>query len=155
MHKIVAVTFEKNTDLMRRALLTFGNYSVHHGYSTSLRAHRYTLGNKPSFYGELANNGESINKNILKSFLKQINTDSDINTQLNTLIDTYVITNKTIEEKTISEIIKDKSLLNYMQNNLYCIGDNEIKSYALDRQKTMGAHSYKEIANHIPVIEIL
>lgn len=155
MHKVVAVTFEKHTDLMRRALLTFGNYSVHHGYSTSLGAHRYTLGNKPSFYGELANNGESINKDILKSFLKQINTDSDINTQLNTLIDTYVITNKTIEEKTISEIIKDESLLNYMQFNLYCIGDNEIKSYALDRQKTMGAHSYKEIVNHIPVIEIL
>lgn len=154
IHKIITETLEKNTDLTRRALLTFGDYSIHHGYSTTLGAHRYTLGNKSIFYGELANNGDSIRKKILKDFLKQINTDSDINLQLNRLIDNYVIANKTIEEETISKIIKDKDLLNYMQYNLYCIGDNN-QSYALNRQKTMGEHSYKKVVNQLTVIETL
>lgn len=157
IYEVVSETLEKNTDLMRRALLTFGNYSIHHGYSTSLGAHRYTLGNTQSFYGDLANNGDNIIKNILISFLREVNLESSINvnTKLETLINQYAIRNNTLEEETISKIIKNESLLKYMNYKLFCISNDKIKSYALDRQKTMGEHSYEEITHHEPVIETL
>ena len=42
-----------------------------------------------------------------------------------------------------------------MNLKLFCVSKDNKNSYALDRQKIMGTHSYKKIAKYIPAIEVL
>lgn len=153
LKQIVALTFENPRDILRRALLTFGHYYLWHGYTTSLRAHRYTLGGDPKFYGDILNNAKDEQKSLpLQNFLiaamtkvEQITAD-DIENFLISCIDDFVVNNSNIYEVVRSRLVKDDDLMSKMNSKLFCIGDDKKFAYVLLKgERVMGKHSYMTV----------
>lgn len=148
---IVKNTFEKNTDLMRRALLTFGHYYIWHGLSDTLNSHRYSLGNTSSFYGDILNNGEEGKKSAIINFLQKAMDDIDLineNTIISWLtsqIEEFVPSENSRDERTREKLIKDASYINSMRSKLFSFSYDGNNSYALINQNVTGEHSYKII----------
>lgn len=145
--------FERPTDLLRRTLLTFGDYYVWHGHTSSLQAHRYTLGSDAKFYGELANGDDLDKKQVVISFIKKsllgIEKDAPdaIQIWMHRQIDNFESRGSTIFDRTRYSLIKDTELHNFMNNKLFCISYDEKSSYVLKSQKVTAEDTYREIIN--------
>lgn len=149
--ELLELTYEHPTDLMRRALLTFGNYFKWNGKPTNMNVTRYSLGKKPNFFDSILNNGDQSRRLLLIEFLQKAMFDiTDINeTNLsawyNTRISEFKPNENSIIERTKSVLIIDESFLNSMQNKLFCISDDDRSSYALYGRNITSKKSYKAI----------
>ena len=147
---IVEHSFEDHSNLMRRALLTFGFYDTWHGNTTSLSSYRYSLGNSPQYYGEIANDFDhEFHITILKYLyavqqLQPLSKDM-LNEWMESKISEYECTNEDIYNKVRCKLIKNKELINAMEQNFYCVSYDETKAYILYKQKVTGKNSYKQI----------
>ncbi|NIJ45145.1 hypothetical protein FHR24_001584 [Wenyingzhuangia heitensis] len=147
---IVESSFEKNSDLMRRSLLTFGHYYQWNGHTTSLQSHRYTLGNHPEFYGAIANNYENEHQGILLEFLDKAKNIQNIsmvtlNDWMQSTIDNFTSIDSGIYEKTRYLLISEKNMISEMGKKLFCVSYDKEKSYILFQQKVTRDNSYREL----------
>lgn len=148
--EIVKLSFDNHSDLMRRALFTFGFYDKHHGYTTSLSSDRYSLGNSPQYYGEIANDFNYDFQNTIFKYLiaaqklKKISL-SEIKRWMQDIVYEYKCSDDDIYQKIRCKLIKKKKLLNAMTGNFYCVSYDESRAYILYKQKVTGERSYKKI----------
>lgn len=151
--KIIRLTFEQHSDLMRRALLTFGNYYVWHGQTVTLESHRYSLGNTAKFYGNIANHGEQTKRLCLIKFLQKAIqevddlTEASISNWLTSQTEGFEEKDNSIYEKTRGALIADDNFMTKMRDKLFCVSYDENKSYALSGTKSIGEHSSRVIIN--------
>lgn len=147
---IVENSFENHSNLMRRALLTFGFYDTWHGNTTSLSSHRYTLGGSPQYYGEIANDfDKEVYKTIL-TYLQAVQklepfSKEMLSEWMESKISQYECANEDIYNIVRCKLIKDIELLNTMENNFYCVSYDKTKAYILCKQKVTRNDSYKQI----------
>jgi hypothetical protein len=104
--------FDNPTDLLRRALLTKGDYTVWEGYSTSLKRNRFSFINRDKSWKEqLSSNNKELYKSLIKDFGDRKKTNNKLTTDdiLNQII-TDFLNNKT-EKNWIYYFVKEESLL--------------------------------------------
>jgi len=106
--------FDNPTDLLRRALLTKGDYTIWVGYSKPLQRNKYSFINEEKGWKEqLSPNNHRIGiyKSLIKDFgdRKKINNTLTTDDILNQII-TDFLNNKT-EEDWVYHIVKDESIL--------------------------------------------
>lgn len=149
---LIKLTFEKPTDLLRRSLLTFGNYYRWHGDTGSLNSSRYSLGSSPRFFGEIANNRFDIEKanhliDFIKNGINEIDEVNEVNlTQwMNNSIASFNSVEANIWDATRAKLISDDAIITSMTQKLFCVSYDEKKSYSLVREKVMSDESYKQI----------
>lgn len=149
--KIVKLSFEKPTDLLRRALLTFGHYYVNDGNSTNLRAWRYCLGEKSSFFNEIFRKEKNEQqKNTLIQFIKDTTSIEEINEKqlnifYNNCINNYENDKKDIWGITVSKIINDQYLIKKMSQKRFCVTWDEKKSFGLTQKRVTNNTTWFEI----------
>lgn len=68
--------FKNPSDLLRRALLTFGNYTIWDGYSPSLEMHRYNFGFEIKHWREIISNQNT--KGTVSKFIRQFESDNEL-----------------------------------------------------------------------------
>ena len=150
---IVKYTFEKHNDLMRKALLTFGNYYIRDGDTPTLAARRYSLGNTSRFYGDLLNNDEGDKSFVLMSFLQialhnfDLIEQNSIDFWYKTQIEKFNANEDSIFERTRNKMINSKGLIKSMSKKLFSVCYDESRSYALYSQNVTSENSYKKISN--------
>jgi uncharacterized protein with ParB-like and HNH nuclease domain len=150
---IVKYTFENHNDLMRKALLTFGNYYIWHGDTPTLAASRYSLGNNSVFYGDLLNNDDGDTKIILMMFLQKALHDFDLIEQnsidfwFKIQLEKFIPEEDSIFERTRNKLINSKSLINSMSKKLFSVCYDRSRSYALYSQNVTSDKSYKKISS--------
>ncbi len=153
--EIIVNTLEKPNDLMRRSLLTFGNYFCWDGNTPSLTASRHSFGSDSKFYREIAQNkhGED-KKEILIKFLMEligmelINKEAiekKLESTISSHLDNWNITHKVVSslDEAIIELIKDKKHWEYMKEKLFCITYDQNKIYTLKRKHVRNHDAYK------------
>ncbi|MGL2963853.1 DUF262 domain-containing protein [Flavobacterium sp. RSB2_4_14] len=152
LSSIILETLEKPDDNLRRALLTFGHYYQYDGYSTNIRAWRYSLGENGSFFNSIIKKEPNeVAPNVLFQFLTKANTTlqsvsrESIKYFYQTCIDEFQTSDTNIWVDTVSNFIKSEEFMTIMQNKRFCITEDESHSYALYRQKVMGSDSFKKI----------
>ena len=151
MKNLVKMTFNEPSDLMRRGLLTFGHYYLHDGNTPTLNSNRFCLGNSAAFYGKIANGNNLEESQILTDFLNVLNksmvevTVGEINRVLKDFIQNYEGEKNDIWERTRFEFIKNKDLMKYMTNKMFCISYDEQKSFILKKQKATSVGNYQEL----------
>lgn len=151
MRKIVSLTFEEPSDLMRRTLLTFGHYYKWHGHTYNLNAERYSLGEKSIFFGELANNIDDEKQSILLDFLSEILTQNfEVNKEkitewMENEVANYSNSETDIWEVTVNRLVSKKEYLSYMIRKLFCVIEDKTKSYAIQQQKVTSMDKVKLI----------
>jgi hypothetical protein len=149
---IVLQSLEEPNDNLRRSLLTFGHYFQYDGYSTNIKAWRYSLGENASIFNSIIkkDTNDEARKIVLlflsKAYtaLETISVES-IESFYQTCIDEFPTSNNNIWVSTVCELIKSDTFLKIMQQSRFCISEDETKSYALYQQKVMGESSYKRI----------
>ena len=150
MKKIVSNTFEKNSDLIRRTLLTFGDYYLWHGNTTSLEATRYSFGNSPKFYGDIGNSNDKEKKNaketiinFLKALMNLENIDTtSLDKYFNNCCEQYEENESSLWEKARYEFVKRNDLWSFMGNKMFCISYDKSKIYVLSQEKVTGNNTY-------------
>jgi len=119
--------FTKPTDLLRRALLTFGNYSIYDGYSPTLELSRYCFGNNIEDWRKIINedNRENASKNLLLFFEKEWKsfTQNDYEIKLNDLILDYS-KNNTISGNWKYYFVVYKEVFEYCWQKRACLGED-------------------------------
>jgi len=130
--------FDNPTDLVRRALLTKGDYLVYDGYSTSLEQHRFSFINEPNRWKQQLYSKEKtkLYKSLIKDFgnRKKVGnaTKDDI---LNQIITDFLAT-KT-EKDWIYYFVKEPKLLLYCGEKKICWNDNIEDIALLESTKVM------------------
>ncbi|MGI6291196.1 MAG: DUF262 domain-containing protein [Bacteroidales bacterium] len=150
MKKIVSNTFEKNSDLIRRTLLTFGDYYLWHGNTTSLEATRYSFVNSPKFYGDIGNSNDKEKKNaketiinFLKALMNLENIDTtSLDKYFNNCCEQYEENESSLWEKARYEFVKRNDLWSFMGNKMFCISYDKSKIYVLSQEKVTGNNTY-------------
>ncbi len=150
---IVELTLEKPTDLMRRAMLCFGNYFGWHGSTPSLEATRYTFGNDAAFYGRVIRDLNYPHRvNTVVSLLEHlisldINDSIDIELALNKIIvdKTFENEEKSVLDLAFEKLIKEKELWDYMSDKLFAHSYDKTKVFILRQQKVTGSNTYKQL----------
>ena len=136
------VLFENPTDLVRRALLTKGDYLVYDGYSTSLEQDRYSFIKEEKRWKEQLYSKEKtkLYKSLIKDFggRKKVEnaTKDDI---LNQIIADF-LTKKT-EKDWIYYFVKEPSLLSYCRDKKIC-WDEDIEYIALLEATKVMEHNW-------------
>lgn len=156
---IVENTINVSSDLLRRALLTFGNYCIWDGNTVTLEANRYSFGRDTDFYRKMVQDDTDqgrVRKEIIMSFLKiflfleEINEHS-IENKMNDVIKSCPNPDEdaTPWEIAMNIVIKDPKQLEYMKNKLIALTYDKTKVYALAQQKVTGDDTYREISNGV------
>jgi len=136
--------FENPNDLMRRAMLTIGDYAIWNGYSTSLEMERYNFGSDSKTwkaiidYPDLASTVVSFIKLFKR---KRKMTIDEYNQFFQEMIDECIQSNIIQDWRKIF-INKPKNLA-FCEDKRACIGDKEV--YLLQRIKVMNESSYKRV----------
>jgi len=130
--------FDSPTDLVRRALLTKGDYLVYDGYSTSLEQRRLSFINSETRWKEQLYSKEKtkLYKSLIKDFgnrKKAENTTKD--DVLNQIITDFLTTK--IEKDWIYYFVKEPSLLTYCREKKICWSDNVENIVLLQATKVM------------------
>jgi len=137
--------FDKPTDLVRRALLTKGDYKIRDGYSSSLGQVRYSFINEDERWKEQLSSNEKIKLyiSLIKDFgnRKKINNMTKTEDILNQII-TDFLNNKT-EKDWIYYFIKDGALLEYCKEKKICWSDNVESIVLLQSTKVMTNNWYR------------
>ncbi|MDR1587719.1 MAG: DUF262 domain-containing protein [Treponema sp.] len=128
--------FETPDDLLRRSLLTKGDYKIWDGYSTSLDANRYSfLGNKNSEWEDcfvkISNTLLVLSKNLIIDFIqrKEINPELGEKDVLNNIINDYIesCNNKNWQYY----FIKKPEILDYCKEKKVCFYSDDIEEIIL------------------------
>lgn len=139
---ILEFTIEKPKDLMLRALLTYGDYSLWNGTSPNLGGNKYSLGTDSNFFRIIMQDIsiERRERAVLKNFLSDIfskmqliNGDA-LDNFFNTRITTYEnksVSDSVLPSDAIYKLITDSSHLRNMSKKLYCISGNKEKVHIL------------------------
>ncbi|MDO9152769.1 MAG: DUF262 domain-containing protein [Paludibacter sp.] len=142
----------KQNDLMRRAMLCFGDYSGWHGSTPSLDANRYTLGNRPEYYKTIVQDKSNIERrNVVIRFLKELFSLSIIDEKNISNKYEEIIKLQTFEELDSSrkiafkELIINSELITFMSDKLFSESSEGEKIYALRNTKVTGSDSYRQI----------
>jgi uncharacterized protein with ParB-like and HNH nuclease domain len=126
--------FDNPTDLVRRALLTKGDYSVCDGYSTSLERKRYSFINEEKCWKEQLSSNEKIKlyKLLIDDFgtKKKVNNTLKKDDILNQIITDFL--NKKSEKDWIYYFVKEPTLLEYCKEKKICGKyENNVEDIAL------------------------
>lgn len=68
--------FSNPSDQLRRAILTYGDYTIWDGYSTSLEMHRYNFGHELKHWREIIINEST--KGTVSKFIRQFESDNEL-----------------------------------------------------------------------------
>lgn len=124
--------FDVPTDLLRRALLTKGDYSVWDGYSTALEQHRYSFINEEWRWKEQLTSIEKVKpyKSLIKDYGDRRKGNDSLKTDdlLNHIISDFLKNNP--EKNWIYYFIKESKLLTYCGHKKICWSE-DIKNIAL------------------------
>lgn len=114
--------FDVPTDLLRRALLTKGDYSVWDGYSTALEQHRYSFINEEWRWKEQLTSIEKVKpyKLLIKDYGDRRKENDSLKTDdlLNHIISDFL--NNNPEKNWIYYFIKESKLLSYCGHKKIC-----------------------------------
>jgi len=145
--------FNNPDDLLRRAILTKGDYLVHDGYSTSLENYRYSFINEESRWKSQLSSKERIKPyKLLIQDYNQRKTDNNTKEDVvNEIIKKYLDT--TTQKDWIYYFVKEPTLLSYCWEKKICWSD-DIESIALlQRTKAMDG-SWCYLKNKINLEEV-
>lgn len=124
--------FDGPTDLLRRALLTKGDYSVWDGYSTALEQHRYSFINEESRWKEQLTTQEKVKpyKSLIKDYGDRRKDNNSLKSDdiLKHIISDFL--NNNPEKNWIYYFIKESKLLSYCGHKKICWSE-DIKNIAL------------------------
>jgi len=140
--------FNTPNDLLRRALLTFGDYSIYHGYSPTLELSRYNFGSDSERWRRILK--EDYKENAIKQLLSFFENKESLvltleyDSQLLEIINDYPNKNKKIDW--MHYLIVHDELLKYCLQKNICIGNGE--TYLLLGEK---ATTYKDINELIKI----
>lgn len=120
--------FTKPDDLLRRTLLTFGDFSFHEGNSPSLEMRRYNFGDSADDWRWICTEEKS--KDVIIRFVTQLLKVSEeekatnYNSLMEVMIDEYLELNPNNGDW-IYLFIADSKYLKYCQHKRVCISDDE------------------------------
>lgn len=150
--ELVEVTFEYASDLMRRALLTFGDYYCHHGHTTNLASYRYDLGTSPVYFHKIIHDDRYYEKreyliDFLRGILRenQVVNDEVLLAWYQKRIDGFIRVKDDVWAQTAEKIIKEPSIIDQMREKHFCVSYDEKESYALRQQKVTSEDSFTQI----------
>ena len=136
--------FKVPNDLLRIALLTFGDYTILEGYSTNLEMHRYNFGSEEAKWRLIIMDSEK--KKVIVSLLSQFETNGELSTEQ------YKIKlDKIIEDCKDSGLVQDwranfinkPKNLKFCEGKRACIDDGEV--ILLKSINVTGTDSFKAI----------
>lgn len=140
LSSIVDKTLNQPTDDIRRALLTFGNYMIYHGWTTNLQSPRYSLGETSDFFAKMLNS-DTKQAEVCHEFLKTaLKANIKLDDWIKSRIKDYKMNNEDITSKLISKLIKTKNYLEEATKKFVCISDT--KAYVLRKQNVTSDESY-------------
>jgi len=139
--------FNKPSDLIRRALLSKGEYVIWDGYSTHLESNRYSFGINVEEWKNILNKDDN-NKGYIKSLLQDYKTRNsgnvkDQNTILQNIIQDYLNICPT-DGNWINPFIRYESLLAYCEQKKVCYKSNSPDKIFL--LKGIKATNYKTLS---------
>ncbi|NRT16961.1 hypothetical protein HNP99_003335 [Flavobacterium sp. 28A] len=130
--------FKIKDDLLRRALLTIGDYSSWDGYTYSLSAHRYSLLNSASEWKTAFDNKDNKFIRPVYNLLDMITVNQERNEFLNSLI------NKELAfSDWRNKIIKDKKLLSECYHKRICLNEEKSVLFMLEKTRVVGENFRK------------
>lgn len=138
--------FKNRDDKLRRAILTFDDYTIWDGSTPSLGGNRFSFGYiKEQWLKILANKQKVPIKELLNHFVSNNIDVENIDVEIQNLIFAY---NKSIEDKSIGysweyEFTKDPKALEYCQKKNFCWIDESNIYLLLSEKATEG--SYKKL----------
>lgn len=142
MSSIILESLEKPTDLLRRALLTFGHYFLYETYTYKIEAWRYYLGEDASFFNRVFKEGpEEKPRKALLMFLCTVNKSLDIISEQSlasfyqTCINEFQVSEGNIWVATVSKLIKNEAWIEKMAQKRFCVTEDKLRSYALKQKK--------------------
>jgi len=139
--------FKNRNDKLRKAILTFGDYSLHEGENPTLGGYRYSLGNIKEQWLKILNlePQKFPIQNLLEHFQSNNIQPEDIDKTLQELINHYNVTveDGSKEYSWMYEFIKHPKNLEYCQKKNFCwLNENTI--YLLYSEKAMDG-SFKRL----------
>jgi len=142
--------FDNPTDLVRRALLTKGDYKVQDGYSSFLGQVRYSFINEDERWKEQLSSNEKMKLyiSLIKDFgdRKKINDTLTKDDILNQII-TDFWNNKT-DKDWLYYFVKDGSLLHYCQEKKICWSDN-VESIVLLKSTKVMTNNWSRLRDYL------
>jgi hypothetical protein len=139
--------FDEPCDLLRRALLTKGNYGINNGYTNSLEGHRYSFGydNWKDIFGEYAALG--ILKSFMTDYVEKSLSIRDRDNILNDIISKYLL-NETGRDW-IYYFVKQPTILNYCRQKMVCFSGDKLSDVYLLQERKAATHNYRELKNFL------
>jgi uncharacterized protein with ParB-like and HNH nuclease domain len=149
---VFTALFKNPNDLLRRSLLTKGDYKIWDGYSTSLDASRYSfLRNNDSewewHFTRTSNMILAVSKDLIIDFIKrqEINVELDKEKILNNIIDDYIENCNTKNWQYY--FIKQPEILDYCNDKQVCFRSDDIDGVIL--LETTRAIHYKPLKEKV------
>jgi hypothetical protein len=145
---IIKELFNNPTDLLRRSLLTQGDYSIYDGFTTSFNGERYSFINDLKGWKALFDSSEKSKTviQLLKKYyhLYELNPTLRLHQLLNQIIEEYLSTNK--EMNWIYYFIKMPEVLECCTQKLVCFPSRETSHIVLlhDRKAMLNNWIYLE-----------
>ena len=111
------------SDQLRRAILTFGDYTIWDGYSTNLEMHRYNFGHELKHWREIITNQNT--KGAVLKFIRQFESDNELSSdqyseRLNKNIQDCIELGKVADWRWV--FINDSTSLSFCEAKRACIG---------------------------------
>jgi len=136
--------FKQPNDLLRRALLTFGEYILWDGYSTNLEMHRYNFGFEEEHWRVIVSHENT--KPVIVSLMHKFRNKPTLNSEqykeiLEKIIDKWNETEPVHDWKV--NFIKKPEYLSFCEAKRACIGEKEV--YLLQSIKVTNSSSYKKV----------
>lgn len=130
--------FDNPTDLVRRSLLTKGDYSVYDGYSTSLEQRRYSFINEETRWKEQLSSKEKsrIYKLLINDYGSRRKVEKLTKDEILNQIILDFLKNKT-EKDWIYYFVKEPSILSYCRDKKMCWNDKIENIALLETTKVM------------------
>jgi uncharacterized protein with ParB-like and HNH nuclease domain len=139
--------FNKPSDLIRRALLSKGEYVIWDGYSTHLESNRYSFGLNVDEWKKILSKDE-YNKGYIKSLLQDYRTRFNVNNDDNNIILQSVIQDylnaKPASGNWFHPFIEHESLMAYCEQKKVCYKSNSPDNIFL--MKGVKATNYKPLS---------
>lgn len=150
---IVDLTLEHPTDLMRRTMLCFGNYTRWHGNTTNLDASRFTFGNDAAFYGSIIRDKSNPYRidTIIKYLIHLLQFEIKNSIDLELVLEKIIIEvqfdekEKNALDLAFERLIMEKKLWEFMSEKLFALSYDGKNVYILKQQKVTDKHTYKEL----------
>jgi len=139
--------FESPNDLVRRALLTKGDYKVHDGWTATFEGNRYSF-----IYEDVRWEKEFSNKVRFDSYKLLINDFGQIKNQninmtkddiLNQIIKTFLT--KTLEKNWAYYFVKEPKILEYCKQKLVCFKTNDLNNIILLKDRKAASFNWERL----------